>query len=178
MYIFPTNIKFTDKHKDEMLECAKNGDWLNHESHHSGQYQPYQFITDYTGRLKVDDSILKAKEIITEKIKEPDAIFVMRLPPWTDMHIHIDTYTNPGEYRRTVIMTLLSPRNYKEETRLEYYKEDKKTITETHYYNDGQSIITDATVFHKCFNQTPDWRYSLQITFRDEVDSINNIINS
>ena len=91
MYIFPTNIKFTDKHKDEMLECAKNGDWLNHESHHSGQYQPYQFITDYTGRLKVDDSILKAKEIITEKIKEPDAIFVMRLPPWTDMHIHIDT---------------------------------------------------------------------------------------
>ena len=68
--------------------------------------------------------------------------------------------------------------NYKEETRLEYYKEDKKTITETHYYNDGQSIITDATVFHKCFNQTPDWRYSLQITFRDEVDSINNIINS
>ena len=94
------------------------------------------------------------------------------------MHIHIDTYTKPGEYRRTVIMTLLSPRNYKEETRLEYYKEDKKTITETHYYNDGQSIITDATVFHKCFNQTPDWRYSLQITFRDEVDSINNIINS
>ena len=178
MYIFPTNIKFTDKHKDEMLECAKNVDWLNHESHHSGQYQPYQFITDYTGRLKVDDSILKAKEIITEKIKEPDAIFVMRLPPWTDMHIHIDTYTKPGEYRRTVIMTLLSPRNYKEETRLEYYKEDKKTITETHCYNDGQSIITDATVFHKCFNQTPDWRYSLQITFRDEVDSINNIINS
>ena len=108
MYIFPTNIKFTDKHKDEMLECAKNGDWLNHESHQSGQYQPYQFITDYTGRLKVDDSILKAKEIITEKIKEPDAIFVMRLPPWTDMHIHIDTYTKPGEYRRTVIMTLLS----------------------------------------------------------------------
>ena len=46
MYIFPTNIKFTDKHKDEMLECAKNGDWLNHESHQSGQYQPYQFITD------------------------------------------------------------------------------------------------------------------------------------
>ena len=38
MYIFPTNIKFTDKHKDEMLECAKNGDWLNHESHQSGQY--------------------------------------------------------------------------------------------------------------------------------------------
>jgi hypothetical protein len=178
MYIFPTNIKFTDKHKDEMLECAKKGDWLNHESHHSGQYQPYQFITDYSGRLKVDDSILKAKEIITEKIKEPDAIFVMRLPPWTDMHIHIDTYTKPGEYRRTVIMTLLSPRNYKEETRLEYYKEDKKTITETHCYNDGQSIITDATVFHKCFNQTPDWRYSLQVTFKDEVDYINNIINS
>ena len=57
----------------------------------------------------------------------------MRLPPWEDMHIHKDTYTKPGEKRRTVIMTLLSPRNYKEETRLEYYKEDKKTITEKQY---------------------------------------------
>ena len=148
-----------------------NGDWTNHTSHFSGSYQPYEFITDYTGRLKLDDSILKAKEIITEKIKKPDAIFVMRLPPWTDMHIHIDTYTKPGEYRRTVMMTLLSPRNYKEETRLEYYKKDFKTIIETHYYDD-KSIITDATVHHRCFNQTPYWRYSLQITFKDEVNDI------
>ena len=62
------------------------------------------------------------------------------------MHIHIDTYTKPNEYRRTVMMTLLSPRNYKEETRLEYYKEDKKTIIEKHIY-DKKSIITDASVF-------------------------------
>ena len=173
MYIIPTDIEFTDEHKDEMLECAKKGNWLNHTSHNSGQYQPYEFITDYSGRLKVDNSILKAKKIVTERIKEPDAIFVMRLPPWEDMHIHIDTYTKPKEYRRTVMMTLLSPRNYKEETRLEYYKEDKKTITEKHIY-DKRSIITDATMFHRCFNQTPEWRYSLQITFKDDVQHIKN----
>ena len=171
MYIHPTDIVFTDEHKDEMLECAKNGDWINHTTHFSGKNQPYEFITDYTGRLKVDNSILKAKQIVTERIKEPDAIFVMRLPPYEDMHIHIDTYTKPGEYRRTVMMTLLSPRNYKEETRLEYYKEDKTTVTEKHIY-DERSIITDASVFHRCFNQTPEWRYSLQITFKDEIKNV------
>ena len=57
MYIIPTDIEFTDEHKDEMLECAKKGNWLNHTSHNSGQYQPYEFITDYSGRLKVDNSI-------------------------------------------------------------------------------------------------------------------------
>ena len=171
MYIHSTDIVFTDKHKDEMLECAKNGDWINHTSHFCGTYQPYEFITDYTGRLKIDNSILKAKQIVTERIKEPDAIFVMRLPPYEDMHIHIDTYTKPGEYRRTVMMTLLSPRNYKEETRLEYYKEDKTTVTEKHIY-DERSIITDASVFHRCFNQTPEWRYSLQITFKDEIKNV------
>jgi hypothetical protein len=173
MYIIPTDIEFTDEHKDQMLESAKRGEWLNHTSHNSGKNQPYEFITDYSGRLIVDDPILKAKKIVTERIKEPDAIFVMRLPPWEDMHIHIDTYTKPKEYRRTVMMTLLSPRNYKEETRLEYYKEDKKTITEKHIY-DKRSIITDASVFHRCFNQTPEWRYSLQITFKDDVQHIKN----
>ena len=64
MYIHPTDIVFTDKHKDEMLECAKNGDWINHTSHFCGSYQPYEFITDYTGRLKIDNSILKAKQIV------------------------------------------------------------------------------------------------------------------
>ena len=171
MYIHPTDIVFSEEHKDEMLECAKKGEWINHTSHFCGTYQPYEFITDYTGRLKVDNSILKAKQIVTERIKEPDAIFVMRLPPYEDMHIHIDTYTKPGEYRRTVMMTLLSPRNYKEETRLEYYKEDKTTVTEKHIY-DERSIITDASVFHRCFNQTPEWRYSLQITFKDEIKNI------
>ena len=87
------------------------------------------------------------------------------------MHIHIDTYTKSNEYRRTVMMTLLSPRNYKEETRLEYYKEDKTTVTEKHIY-DERSIITDASVFHRCFNQTPEWRYSLQITFKDEIKNV------
>ena len=173
MYIIPTDIEFTDEHKDQMLESAKRGEWLNHTSHNSGKYQPYEFITDYSGRLVVDDPILKAKKIVTERIKEADAIFVMRLPPWEDMHIHIDTYTKPNEYRRTVMMTLLSPRNYKEETRLEYYKEDKKTIIEKHIY-DKKSIITDASVFHRCFNQTPEWRYSLQITFKDDVQHIKN----
>ena len=171
MYIHSTDIVFTDEHKDEMLECAKKGEWINHTSHFCGTYQPYEFITDYTGRLKVDNSILKAKQIVTERIKEPDAIFVMRLPPYEDMHIHIDTYTKPGQYRRTVMMTLLSPRNCKEETRLEYYNEDKTTVTEKHIY-DERSIITDASVFHRCFNQTPEWRYSLQITFKDEVKNI------
>ena len=171
MYIHPTDIVFTDKHKDEMLECAKKGEWINHTTHFSNSNQPYEFITDYTGRLKVDDSIVKAKQIVTERIKEPDAIFVMRLPPYEDMHIHIDTYTKPGEYRRTVMMTLLSPRNYTEETRLEYYKEDKTTVTEKHIY-DERSIITDASVFHRCFNQTPEWRYSLQITFKDEIKNV------
>lgn len=171
MYIHPTDIVFTDEHKDEMLECAKKGEWINHTTHFSGSNQPYEFITDYTGRLKVDDSILKAKQIVTERIKEPDAIFVMRLPPYEDMHIHIDTYTKPGEYRRTVMMTLLSPRNYKEETRLEYYKDDKTTVTEKHIY-DERSIITDASVYHRCFNQTPEWRYSLQITFKDEIKNV------
>ena len=171
MYIHSTDIVFTDEHKDEMLECAKKGEWINHTSHFCGTYQPYEFITDYTGRLKVDNSILKAKQIVTERIKEPDAIFVMRLPPYEDMHIHIDTYTKPGQYRRTVMMTLLSPRNYEEETRLEYYNEDKTTVTEKHIY-DERSIITDASVYHRCFNQTPEWRYSLQITFKDEVKNI------
>lgn len=171
MYIHPTDIVFSEEHKDEMLECAKKGDWINHVTHFDGSHQPYEFITDYTGRLRVDNSILKAKQIVTERIKEPDAIFVMRLPPYEDMHIHIDTYTKPGEYRRTVMMTLLSPRNYEEETRLEYYKEDKTTVTEKHIY-DERSIITDASVYHRCFNQTPEWRYSLQITFKDEVKNI------
>jgi len=171
MYIIPTDIKFTDEHKDQILDSVKKGDWLNHKSHNSGKRQPYEFITDYSGRLKVDDPILKAKKIITERIKEPDAIFVMRLPPWEDMHIHIDTYTKPNEYRRTVMMTLLSPRNYKEETRLEYYKDDKTTVTEKHIY-DERSIITDASVYHRCFNQTPEWRYSLQITFKDEIKNV------
>ncbi len=173
MYITPTDIIFSEEHKNEMLKCAEKGDWINHTSHNSGQYQPYEFIAAHSGGLKVDNSILKAKKIITDRIKEPDAIFVMRLPPWEDMHIHKDTYTKPGEKRRTVIMTLLSPRNYKEETRLEYYKEDKKTITEKHIY-DKRSIITDATMFHRCFNQTPEWRYSLQITFKDDVQHIKN----
>jgi hypothetical protein len=173
MYIIPTDIEFTDEHKDQILESAKRGEWLNHTSHNSGKNQPYEFITDYSGRLKVDNSILKAKKIITDRIKEPDAIFVMRLPPWEDMHIHKDTYTKPDEYRRTVIMTLLSPRNYKEETRLEYYKDDKITVTEKHIY-DKRSVITDASMFHRCFNQTPEWRYSLQITFKDDVQHIKN----
>lgn len=171
MNIFPTDIVFSDEHKDQMLQAAIQSNWIHHVTHNSGTYQPYEFITDYTGRLNIDSSILKAKEIVTEKIKEPDAIYVMRLPPWEDMHIHIDTYTQPGEYRRTVLMTLLSPRNYKTETRLEYYEDDRETITEVYYYDD-RSIITDASTYHRCFNQTPEWRYSLQITFRDEVKDI------
>ena len=87
------------------------------------------------------------------------------------MHVHIDTYTKPGQSRRTIMMTLLSPRNYKEETRLEYYKEDKKTVTASHIY-DNRAVITDPSVFHRCFNQTPEWRYSLQITWDEEVDDI------
>jgi hypothetical protein len=177
MYIHPTDIIFSDQHKDEMLQCAITGGWINHTSHYKGTYQPYQFIADYTGKWTVDNSILRAKQIVTERIKEPDAVFVMRLPPWEDMHIHIDTYTKPNEYRRTVLMTLLSPRNFKEETRLEYYREDKSTVTEKHIY-DERSIITDATSFHRCFNQTPEWRYSLQITFRDEVEDILKLLNN
>lgn len=175
MNIFPTDIVFTDDHKDQMLAAANQSIWINHVSHNSESYQPYQFITDYSGRLNIDDSILKAKKIVTERLKEPDAIYIMRLPPWENMHIHIDTYTKPREYRRTVLMTLLSPRNYKDETRLEYYADDKKTVTEVYYY-DNRSIITNASTYHRCFNQTPEWRYSLQITFRDEVEDILNLL--
>ena len=37
---------------------------------------------------------------------------------------------------------------------------------------DERAIITDPSVFHRCFNQTPEWRYSLQITWNDEVKDI------
>ena len=56
-------------------------------------------------------------------------------------------------------------------TRIEYYEQDKKTVTESHIYDD-RAIITDPSVFHRCFNQTPEWRYSLQITWNDEVKDI------
>ena len=118
-----------------------------------------------------DESIVEAERIITDKIKKPASIYIMRLPAYTDMHVHIDTYTKPGQSRRTIMMTLLSPRNYKEETRIEYYEQDKKTVTESHIYDD-RAIITDPSVFHRCFNQTPEWRYSLQITWNDEVKDI------
>ena len=57
MYIFPTDILFTNKHKDQMLQTAINGDWINHTSHFSGSYQPYEFITDYTVTVKKYDSV-------------------------------------------------------------------------------------------------------------------------
>jgi len=171
MYINPTDIVFTEKHKDEMLKSALNSEWKNHISTVSNKKQPYQFITDYTGSLKLDEPFLKVKEIVTKRIKKPEAIFVMRLPPWENMHVHIDTSSNPGEYRRTIMMTLLSPRNYTEETRLEYYKEDKTTVIEKHIY-DERSVLTDTSVYHRCFNQTPEWRYSLQITFKDEIKNV------
>ena len=117
------------------------------------------------------DYLYEKAKIITEKIKKPASIYIMRLPAFTDMHVHIDTYTKPGQSRRTIMMTLLSPRNYKEETRIEYYEQDKKTVTESHIYDD-RAIITDPSVFHRCFNQTPEWRYSLQITWNDEVKDI------
>jgi len=176
MYTYPTDIIFSEQHKNEMLQSAINGSWKNHTSHYSGTNQPYQVIADYTGQWTIDDSIYRAKEIVTKRIKEPAAIYVMRLPPWKDMHIHTDTYTKPNEYRRTILMTLLSPRNFKEETRLEYYKEDKTTIEEKYIY-DERSVVTNPIPFHRCFNQTPEWRYSLQITFRDDYEDILKILN-
>lgn len=36
MNIVPTDIIFTDEHKDQMLTSAVNSNWINHISHHSG----------------------------------------------------------------------------------------------------------------------------------------------
>ena len=172
MTIHETDIIFTDDHKDRMLDCAmKDSRWINHITHDGGEEQPYQFIKFLDTDSVRDESIVEAEKIVTKRIKKPTSIYIMRLPAYTDMHVHIDTYTKPGQSRRTIMMTLLSPRNYKEETRLEYYKEDKKTVTASHIYDD-RAVITDPSVFHRCFNQTPEWRYSLQITWDEEVDDI------
>ena len=172
MNIYTTNIIFTEEHKDRMLECAMNDSrWINHITHDGGQEQPYQFIKFLETDNDRDQSIIEAEKIVTEKIKKPSSIYIMRLPAYTDMHVHIDTYTKPKESRRTILMSLLSPRNYNGETRLEYYESDKKTVTDSHVY-DERAIITDPSKFHRCFNQTPEWRYSLQITWNDEVKDI------
>lgn len=172
MNIHVTDIIFSDDHKNRILDCALNDPrWTNHITHNGGEEQPYQFIKFLETDTARPDSIIEAEKIVTNKIKKPASIYIMRLPAFTDMHVHIDTYTKPGESRRTIMMTLLSPRNYKEETRLEYYEQDKKTVTESHVYDD-RAIITNPSVFHRCFNQTPEWRYSLQITWNDEVKDI------
>ena len=47
MYIIPTDIEFTDEHKDQMLESAKRGIKNIHLTTRK-KYQPYEFITDYS----------------------------------------------------------------------------------------------------------------------------------
>lgn len=174
MYCHELDFQFDDTLRESLLKKAKENTFKVHESILSSQKTNYEVCSTYDNQLTVSDEMIEAREIITKLMCVPVTMNFIRLKPNTDMAPHIDAHHT--KHRNCVLLTLLSPQGYPNETRLEFYNEEKQVV-HTHRYT-KKSLLATTDTLHNAFNDTQHDRYSFQMSFTQSIKELLEMYDS
>jgi len=174
MYCYELNFQFNDLLLEKLLEQAKENTFKIHESILSSQKTNYEVCSTYDDQLTVSKEMLEAKDIITKLMCAPATMNFIRLKPNTDMVPHIDAHHT--KHRNCVLLTLLSPQGYPNETRLEFYNKANEVV-HTHKYT-KKSLLATTDTLHNAFNNTQHDRYSFQMSFTQSIKELLEMYDS
>ena len=174
MYCHELDFEFDANLRAKLLQQAKENTFKYHQSILSKQKTNYEVCSTYDNQLSVSAEMLEAKEIITKLMCAPATMNFIRLKPNTDMVPHIDAHHT--KHRNCVLLTLLAPDDMPQETRLEFYDENKN-VAHTHLYS-KKSLLATTDTLHNAFNETNHDRYSFQMSFTQSIKELLEMYDS